>query len=370
MKTLRMAVVGAGHLGRYHARLLKPLAGVELVGVVDPHEPARQALATELGVPCWADLADIPGRLDAAVLAAPTCWHHRLGLRLLERGVHLLVEKPLASAAAEAEELVEAANRQGLVLQVGHVERFNPAFQAALEHLEQPKYIEAARLSGYSFRSTDIGVVLDLMIHDLDLVLALVDAPLRSVAACGATILGGHEDVANARLEFESGAVATLSASRASFVARRTMQVWTPRVFAGLDFSTRGVTLVRPTPELAAGGLAATGELTPERREHLKQHLFEELLPIERFEAPPTNAIADELADFVDSIRSLRRPRVSGEDGCRAVTVAEQVLRCIAEHSWTPAHETRPTDQHALRGPHWSRRPSGLPDGQRRREAG
>ncbi len=370
MKTLRIAVVGAGHLGRFHARLLKPIEGVELVGVVDPHEPARTALAAELGLSCWADLADIPGRLDAAVLAAPTCWHHRLGLRLLERGVHLLVEKPLATTAAEAEELVGAAQKSGLVLQVGHVERFNPAFQAAAAHLDQPKYIEAARLSGYSFRSTDIGVVLDLMIHDLDLVLTLVDAPLRSVAACGATILGGHEDVANARLEFTSGTVATLSASRASFVARRTMQVWTPRVFAGLDFSTRGVTLVRPAPELAAGGLAATGELTPERRDHLKQHLFEELLPIERFEAPPTNAIADELADFVDSIRNLRRPRVSGEDGCRAVTVAEQVLHCIAEHSWTPGLAPQPADSHALRGPHWTRRPSGLPEGQRRREAG
>jgi predicted dehydrogenase len=369
---LRIAVVGAGHLGRYHARLLRPLPGVELVGVVDPHEPARRALAQELGVAAWADLEDVSGRLDAAVLAAPTCWHHRLGVRLLERGIHLLVEKPLASTAAQAQELVDLAARQGLVLQVGHVERFNPAFQAALAHLEKPKYIEAARLSGYSFRSTDIGVVLDLMIHDLDLALALIDAPLRSVAACGATILGGHEDVAKARLEFENGAVATLSASRASFVARRTMQVWTPRLFAGLDFSTRGVTLVRPSAELLAGGLAGAGELTPQRRECLKQRLFEELLPIERFEAPATNALADELADFVDSVRRLRRPRVSGADGLRAVAAAEQVLAQIAAHDWSGG-QVQPDDTpatHALRGPHWRLEPGHTPPRPRRREAG
>ena len=218
------------------------------------------------------------GRIDAAVIAAPTVLHHRLAVDCLEAGTHLLVEKPICTTVAEADELVELARRQQLVLQVGHVERFNPALVAAIPYARNPKFIEAVRASGFTFRSMDVGVVLDLMIHDIDLVLSLVRSPLRSVEALGVSILGGHEDVAHARLEFQSGCVANLSASRVSYEPARKMQIWAPRAYANIDFGTRTTTLVRPSETLLRGEFQAD-RLTPEQVEHYKTHLAEEHLP-------------------------------------------------------------------------------------------
>jgi predicted dehydrogenase len=333
MKVLKLAVIGAGHLGRFHAQKMRQLPGVELVAVADPVEASRKQLAAECQTQDVADYRQLIGRIDAAILAAPTRFHHAIGVDLLQNGVHLLVEKPIASTLEQAEELVRVARRQQRVLQVGHVERFNPALAQVLPHLRDPKYIEATRAGGFSGRSTDIGVVLDLMIHDLDLVLALVRSPVKQVEALGVSILGQHEDVAHARLVFDNGCVATLNASRVSYQAARSMQVWTASSFAALDFATRKATLVRPGETVQAGGMQVES-LPPTELAAIKEQLFSVHLPRQQFEAEPVDAITAELVDFVDSIRQGRTPRVSGEQARDALAVAERILAKIDAHQW------------------------------------
>ena len=241
----------------------------------------------------------------------------------------MLIEKPVSATVAEADELIDRARRSSVVLQVGHVERFNPALAAAASHARNPKFIEAVRASGFTFRSMDVGVVLDLMIHDIDLVLSLVRSPLRSVNALGIAILGGHEDVAHARLEFESGCVANFSASRVSYEPARKMQIWSPRAYASVDFGTRTTTLVRPSEALLRGEFQAH-RLTPEQTEHYKTHLAEEHLPRTQQTFAAVDALGLELQDFVDSILSAAAPQVTGEAGRDALAVAEQILLSIA----------------------------------------
>ncbi|MEK6235543.1 MAG: Gfo/Idh/MocA family oxidoreductase, partial [Planctomycetales bacterium] len=203
MKPLRMGVIGTGHLGKFHARILSQTPGVELVGVADASAEAAEKVAAEHGVEAFSDWESLAARVDAAVLAVPTTLHHQLGAPLLENGIHLLIEKPLAATSKDALALADLAEQRGLVLAVGHVERFNPAWTALQGQLSDPKYVEANRLSGYTFRSTDVGVVLDLMIHDLDLLLSLVGRPVREVEALGVSLFGKHEDAANARITFD-----------------------------------------------------------------------------------------------------------------------------------------------------------------------
>jgi predicted dehydrogenase len=333
VRKLRVAVVGAGRLGGFHARKLAASPEVELLAVVDPLPAARNRLAAECHTRALADYGSLFDELDAAVIAAPTRLHHKLAVNFLRRGIHLLVEKPLACTLAEAEELVELARRHGAVLQVGHVERFNPAFAAAGSQVGDPKYVEAVRAGGFSFRSTDVGVVLDLMIHDIDLVLSMVGSPLRKVEALGLSVLGGHEDVANARLEFESGCVATLSASRVSYQQARWMHLWSARAFAAVDFVARTTTLVRPSQTLLRRQFSV-GLLSPQQAEHYREHLFEDLLPRTQLHFEAVDALALEQQDFVESVRTLRRPRVPGEAGRDAVAVAEQILARIHTHAW------------------------------------
>lgn len=333
MQRIRLGIVGAGHLGRIHTRIAKSVPGIELIGVADPLESSRAAIAAEHGVSAVADYRDLLGRIDAAVIATPTRFHHAVGMELLDAGVHLLIEKPITPNVSQADDLVHAARRRGLVLQVGHVERFNPALAAVLPHLREARYIEASRLSGFSGRSTDIGVVLDLMIHDIDLVLWLVRSPLVQVDALGIAVLGEHEDAANARLVFENGCVATLNASRISYQAARQMQVWTPTGFASIDFGTRKVSLVRPSQAVLQRQFQAD-TLPTEERLKLKDQLFVSHLVKEDLQADPIDAITAEQNDFADSIRAGRAPRVSGEQARAALAVAEEILASIAAHRW------------------------------------
>ena len=357
MSGLRVAVIGAGHLGKFHARLLAAMDGVQLVAVADPVLEAREALATECRTEPVADYRELIGRIDAAVIAAPTRLHHAVAMSLLPEKIHLLVEKPIAPTVAEADELVATAKQHGVVLQVGHIERFNPAFVEMSPHIQEPKYLEAARHSGYTFRSTDVGVVLDLMIHDLDLILALVKSPLQSVEALGVAVVGPHEDVAQARLTFQNGAVANVSASRVSVQPQRKLQAWSAEGFVSVDFATRGGSLIR-RGELLAKGILQGGDLTLEQKTHYKDHFFEEVLPLTKIETPNRNAMLDELTDFVESIQQGRSPRVTGEQGRAALAAAEHVLKSIADHAWDgkadgrfgPQVATRPA---ILRGPHW-----------------
>src|SRR3954454_17199040 len=255
MKRLRVGVVGVGHLGQHHARILASLPDVELVAVADSRPGQAQAVADKYGTRAVGDYRQLLDQVDAVSVAVPTVLHREVAGTFLARGIPTLVEKPLASTLAEAELLLSLSHSTGAILQVGHMERFNPALSALQQMPIRPKYIACERLSTYTFRSTDIGVVLDLMIHDIDLVLSLVAAPVRSVSALGVSIFGGHEDVANARVEFEDGCVADLTASRASYVASRKMRLWGAEGYATLDFATRRATLVRPSDRLRLGHL-------------------------------------------------------------------------------------------------------------------
>ena len=362
MKKLRMAVVGAGRLGGFHAQKLAARDDVELLAVVDPSPENRSRVAAECGAMAHADHAGLFDQLDAAVIAAPTCLHYTIAREFLEAGVHLLVEKPLCTSRSEADELVSAARRNNAVLQVGHVERFNPAFRAATEKVSEPKYIEAVRTSGFTFRSTDVGVVLDVMIHDIDLVLSMVRGPLQKVDALGFSVLGGHEDVANARLEFECGCVATLSASRVSDEQVRRMQVWSTAGFTGIDFAARGVKIVRPSETLRRRRFDVN-RLTPEEVEHNRVHFAEEHLPWETKSFDAVDALVLEQDDFVESIRTGRQPLVCGEAGRDALSAAGQILARIDAHSWNgtlngPAGPLAKSHGHILPAPHFDLSPS------------
>jgi predicted dehydrogenase len=333
LSRLRLAVVGVGHLGRIHARLAAALPEIELIAVVDSRAEAREALAKDTGARPIAEYLDLIGEVDAAVVATPTFTHHRVAGDLIRGGVHVLVEKPITPTVQEADELVQLARRRQIVLQVGHVERFNPALVSVQDRLQEPKYIEARRESGYTFRSTDVGVVMDLMIHDIDVVLSLVNSSLVSVDALGVSVLGDHEDMVSARLHFANGAVANLTASRTSYAPKRTMQVFTPTRFASIDFATRKATVVEPRADVLRRDFHVGG-LSDETRTRLREQLFAELLVKEEVPAVETNAIEQELLDFAAAIQTGRAPRVTGADGRDAVVVAETILERVRSHQW------------------------------------
>jgi len=362
VRRLRLGIVGAGRLGGFHAQKAAADDRLELVGVADPVRAQRDRVASHCSARPVADYRELFEQVDAVVVAAPTRHHHEIGVEFLRRGIHVLMEKPLATSAAEAEALVAAARESRVVLQVGHVERFNPAVAAAWPHLREPKFIEAVRASGFTFRSTDIGVVLDLMIHDLDLVLAMVRSPVRQVEALGLSVLGGHEDVAHARIEFECGCVASLSASRVSHEPARRMSVWAPEAYAAIDFAAPSATVVRPSETLLQRRFDIDA-LSAKEVEYYQQHLLEEHLPREVCRTEPVDALALELSDFAESILRPRLPRVSGEQGRDAVGLAEQVLARIHTHAWRaeaggPVGPLAVPRSSTIPGPHWHLAPS------------
>lgn len=322
---LRVAVIGAGHLGRIHARLLSQRTDVELAGIVEPLASARESASREFGTPGVAEFQSLPRAIDAAIIATPTGSHHEVAMRLLRQDMHVLVEKPIASTAEQAAEMVDLAARRQRVLQVGHVERFNPALDAVRAHLTRPRYVESVRASNYAFRSTDIGVVLDLMIHDLDIVLSLVDQPVVEVSAFGCTAVGPHEDFAQARLLFANGCVANLTANRVSERPERTMTVHGDGAIVRVDLGGSAARVMRPCEAIARGEFDVNA-LPLATRNELKERFFAAVLPVTEFAVEKRNAIQDEHTDFFEAIRLRRSPRVTGTAGLRAIDVAERIL--------------------------------------------
>lgn len=346
MSRLRVAVVGAGHLGRIHAKLLKQHSSVEIVGVVDPIPAARATVESDLQLPTFAEIESIIDQIDACVIAAPTTHHYRIAAQMLRQSVHCLVEKPLVLSADEAVDLVDLAEQMGLVLQVGHVERFNPAWQAAQNSLHDTRYVETQRCSGFSGRSTDIGVVLDLMIHDLDLVLQLTDAPIRRVEAFGQALLGKHEDWASARITFDDGCIASLKASRVAPQPLRTMHAVTAQGWVDIDFSGPSARVIEPCSAIASHEVDFD-YLAPEQKQSVREGLFTQWLPKRDLEVVPCNAILEEQKDFLQAIESHGAPQVTGAQAARTLEVAERILTCIERHAWYGAssqlHQMGPT---------------------------
>lgn len=332
---LRAAVIGVGSFGRHHARIYGELAseGIELVGLVDIDAEGPRPLADRLGVPLVSRIEDLPGPIDLASVAVPTSVHRTIAEPLLRRGVHCLVEKPVAGNTREAKVLVDAAQAGGARLQVGLVERFNPVLQALDRLGEQPVYVEAHRESPPTLRVTDVGVVLDLMVHDLDIVSHVVGSEVVDVQATAVRVLGAHEDVANARLTYANGCVASVTASRVAERRARTLRVFTTRGFLDLDYDRREAYLIRPVVDGDSHGAwesrirhlanrrPALGEIVTPR--------FEDVLERERIEVVDREPLRAEIESLVEAVRGGYAAPVGGEDALRALGQAERILDAV-----------------------------------------
>ena len=309
MNPVRTAVVGCGHFGRYHAEKYAALGAAELVAVVDREPERARELAAHLGVAALSDLAELEGLVEAASVVVPTSEHCAVASRLLEAGLHVLVEKPIAATLDEAGALIELASARGRILQVGHLERFNAAILALADVLAQPLFIESHRLAPFQPRGTDVDVILDLMIHDIDLIQQLVDRPLARVDAVGVPVLSAHDDIANARLQFEGGCVANVTASRASLKSERKMRLFQKDAYVSIDFQAGEATIARKGEREMLPGVP---EIQVERR---------------GFAASDTLEL--EIAAFLAAVRGEREVAVSGEDGRRALATALRITRAL-----------------------------------------
>lgn len=330
---LRVAVIGAGHLGRIHARLLSQLDGVSLVAIADPCPSVQRSYIEDSEVAVVSDYQKIIDDIDAAVIATPTRSHFEIAEFLLSRGKHVLIEKPVTDCPYQAKQLVELAAENQSVLSVGHVEQFNPAIQTAISVVGQPKFIQACRASGYTYRSTDIGAVYDLMIHDIDLVNTAFGGELVECNACGFAVFGGHEDMAQARLQFSCGGVATLTASRCSFSAERSIQIFGTDGFAAVDLANHSVKSIR-YPQWLKDQAFDFNSANQEQRDFIRDNLFTEILPVQESTPDRANAILEEQAEWIECIRTDAPMRNTGENAAEAIQIADQVLNQIEKHQW------------------------------------
>lgn len=285
------------------------MEGVDLVGVMDISPERAQNVAKEVGTDAYTDIHEIAGKVDAASVVVPTIHHHEVAKILFSHGIHCMIEKPISATVEEADELISLAKEQGLILQVGHLERFNPAIKVLEAKVTHPLFIEAHRLSGFKDRATDVDVVLDLMIHDLEIILALVDSPLKEIRAVGVPVLTPKVDIANTRLIFENGCTANLTASRISLQDMRRIRVFQPGAYISADCAERKSLVV--TRDLSAGPMTA---IRPEFRTH-----------------EGTDMLYDELESFVRAVQGLEKPKVTGELGRRALKLALDINARITQ---------------------------------------
>ena len=305
--TLRVAVIGVGYLGQHHARLLAGMSDVDLAGVVDTKPGRAEEIGSRFGAPAFTGLRDLPlDRLDAVTIAVPTVSHLDVALPLMDAGVSVLVEKPLASSLDEADQLIEAAARRGVVLAAGHTERFNPAVVAALPLVSNPRFVEVHRLGTFPERSLDIDVIFDLMIHDLDLLLTSVKSEVTSIEAVGVNVLTPRTDIANVRLRFASGCIANVTASRISRDKVRKVRFFQRESYVSVDYASQEAEIYRLVAQNGRPRIEG-GKLDVQRDEPLRA----------------------ELADFVAAVRHRREPGVSGRAGRDALALATRVAQAM-----------------------------------------
>jgi predicted dehydrogenase len=326
-----VAVVGVGSFGRNHARVYHDLqkqgAGVELVAVVDSDAAQAQAVASQFGCSVLATVEELFGRVEAASVAVPTLHHRAVAAALMAAGIDVLIEKPLASTLAEADELVSLANANQRVVQVGHLERFNPAVRATIPLITHPMFFEVHRLSVFSPRSLDVDVVLDLMIHDIDVVLSFVKSPVKEIRAVGLPVVTEKVDIANVRMEFDSGCVANLTASRISTERVRKLRFFQPKEYVSIDYGRQDVFQIRVTQEEKFSlhnlmSFAETPSTLPIPGVTLNKPKVESEEPLRA-----------ELKSFLHAVRHREKPVVALEDGRRALGVALSILSAIDEHT-------------------------------------
>ncbi len=320
-KKIRVGVIGVGDFGRNHVRVFRDLLGAELVGIHDADPERARQVAAEFDTQAFPSVAQLAENIDAACVAVPTKLHARISSELLQHGVDVLVEKPIASSVAEADKLIAEAKKADRILQVGHLERFNPAVVAVQKIVSHPLFFEVHRLGVFSPRSLDVDVVFDVMIHDLDILLALLHSPARDIQAVGIPVLTDKVDIAHARIEFESGAVANVTASRVSTERVRKLRFFQAREYISVDYTRQDVTRIRVVGE---GSQPA--------------------IDFEKLPAEPEEPLKAELRSFLAAVRERKTPLVDGEAGRRALDLAERVMAGIVAH----AHRVKPELASAL----------------------
>jgi predicted dehydrogenase len=325
-EALRIGVLGAGHLGRIHTQQLGELPEWEVVGVYDIDPDKRDAVCREFGVRAFADPEDLLEAVDAIDIVTPTTTHHGLAMRALAAGRHVFIEKPVTTTLAEARELIAMADRTGMLVQVGHVERFNPAFQAALPYLKDPMFIEGHRLAQFNPRGTDVSVVLDLMIHDIDLVLRATGQPLESVSASGVAVVSDTPDIANARFTFANGCVANLTASRISLKNMRKCRFFQRDAYIAVDMLERSTEIVTMRD-------AGPGEDPFALTIDLGAGKGKRAISFDRPEIPAINAIREELRSFAQAVRGHAPVAVDLRAAASALDAAHQVLAEMERHT-------------------------------------
>ena len=330
----KVAVVGAGRMGRHHARNYRQIPHCRLIAVVDGDPARAQAAAQEFGCRAYGTAAELLAsaeRPDAVSIAVPTIYHRSVAEEFLAGGVHILVEKPLASTPQDACAIVELARHRGCVLQVGHSERFNPVVRALNSYQLHPQFLEVHRISPMTFRSIDVGVVLDMMIHDIDIVHHFVRSPVQSVAAVGVSVIGRCEDVANARLVFANGCVANLTASRLAMKTERRMRLFSPDAYVSVDYQKKsGVVIQRRANATELGKIrekVLAGQIAD-----LSDLNYPDLVNYDQLAVDDREPLRVELESFLHAIRNASTPEVTGEDGCVAVEVATRIMESIADH--------------------------------------
>lgn len=309
MNRLRTAVIGVGYLGTFHAQKYAALEGVELVGVVDADVARGAEVAASCGCQAFTDYCELLGKVDAVSVVVPTQYHHQVAKEFLAAGVHVLIEKPITVTIEQADELISLADNGKLVFQVGHLERFNPVMMAAEEVLREPLFVESVRIAPFKPRGTDVNVVLDLMIHDIEIIQHLVKSPVAKIDAIGAPVFTGEEDIANARIAFENGCVANVTASRISLKSERKMRIFQRDAYLTLDFQNKKVLVAKK----------GEGELLPGIPN----------VQVKEQELGQSDPLLSEISSFVEAIREGKQPQVSGRDGRMALETALKINEAL-----------------------------------------
>ncbi len=336
MRRIKTAVIGGGHLGRIHARLLRQNPAFELVAVCDPQPLIQQRMIEDFDVRAVSHYQKIIGEIEAAVIATPTTTHAEIATDCLQQGIHLLIEKPITADFASAVQIEQMATALNRIVQVGHVERYNTAVATALGTIGAPRFLSAIRTSPYPFRSFDVGVVLDLMIHDIDLANAVFDTPLTSVQAWGESIVGVHEDIATAFLSFANGGTAQFHVSRCNMQPQRCLQLYGDRGYACIDLVHHMVKSVH-YPDWLQRREIDINQLPPGIQNMARERFFEWVLPSQEIQVEPINAIAQEQADWADAIRKNRPSRVTLRQAVSALEIATRVVEAISYGKRTKA---------------------------------
>ncbi len=326
---LKIGVLGVGHLGKIHLKCIQLVDQYELVGFYDPDDQNAQQAIEQYQVKRFENIDDLFSAVDVIDIVTPTTTHFQLAKKALEQGKHLFIEKPLTNTVEEAEQLVSLQQQTGLKVQVGHVERFNPAFLALSDFVLEPMFVEAHRLANFNPRGTDVSVVLDLMIHDLDIILNLIDSPVQQISASGVAVVSNAPDISNARLEFENGAVANITASRLSLKQMRKIRLFQQDAYISLDFLEKNAQVVR----LFGADDPKVGEL--DNLVPLDTPKGKKMLHIDMPKIESINAIKMELETLVDCILNDTHPKVTIEEGYRALRIAHQIIDRIEEKGYS-----------------------------------